>query len=303
MTDNAMEGNTQEAPGAASQIAGEGLPGAPAIPSAGSRRGIAPWWHTLIFVAFIGFYSWAGARNVSHRFREDTNHLALYARTAGMELLLAGWVWFGIALRKVSLRTLMGRFSGGLRTVTIDIGIAAIFWLCAMSVLGTVGMIWQVTESIVEHRPLLPIEKSNTPGHAHKPDLPADPEQKKLLEMLSHAAPVNGKELAAWALLCAVVGFAEELVFRGYLQQQFAAWFGAWPQVSVVCGVAFSALVFGAAHGYEGIRGMVLIGVFGALFSVLVLLRRNLRAGMIAHGWHDLFTMIALVFLKRWGFI
>ena len=32
-------------------------------------------------------------------------------------------------------------------------------------------------------------------------------------------APENGVEIAAWALLCVLVGVAEELMFRGYLQR------------------------------------------------------------------------------------
>ena len=65
-------------------------------------------------------------------------------------------------------------------------------------------------------------------------------------------APTNGKEIACWLLLCMLVGVAEELVFRGYLQQQFTAW----ARGAAVGGVVFSAMMFGAAHGYEGVRAM-----------------------------------------------
>jgi hypothetical protein len=43
---------------------------------------------------------------------------------------------------------------------------------------------------------------------------------------------------------------------------------------------------------------MVLLAVFGVLFSVLALFRRSLRAGMFAHGWHDLIAGLALALLK-----
>ena len=39
---------------------------------------------------------------------------------------------------------------------------------------------------------------------------------------------------------------------------------------------------------------MLLIVAFGALFSVLRLIRGNLRAGMIAHAWHDFFSGMVL---------
>ncbi len=89
--------------------------------------------------------------------------------------------------------------------------------------------------------------------------------------------------LRAGCLLCLLVGVAEELVFRGYLQQQFTAW----SRGAAAGGVVFSAIMFGAAHGYEGVRAMFLLAVFGALFSLLALFRRNLRAGIFAHSWHD----------------
>jgi hypothetical protein len=48
---------------------------------------------------------------------------------------------------------------------------------------------------------------------------------------------------------------------------------------------------------------MVLLAVFGALFSGLVLFRRGLRAAIFAHSWHDLVTGLALALLKSHGLI
>jgi hypothetical protein len=95
-------------------------------------------------------------------------------------------------------------------------------------------------------------------------------------------------------LLCIIAGFTEETIFRGYFQRQFIAW----SRGSIVAGVAFSALLFGSAHGYQGVRNMVMLSVFGVLFSLLSLFRRNIRAGIIAHSWHDLIAGLALAFLK-----
>ncbi len=44
---------------------------------------------------------------------------------------------------------------------------------------------------------------------------------------------------------------------------------------------------------------MLMITVYGALFSVLAIKRGSLRAGMIAHAWHDSFTGLLLWALKR----
>jgi hypothetical protein len=95
-------------------------------------------------------------------------------------------------------------------------------------------------------------------------------------------------------VLSVSAGICEEFVFRGYLQQQFTRATGR-----VWAGVLVSALLFGGAHGYEGIAGMLMITVYGALFSVLAIKRRSLRAGMMAHGWHDSITGLLLWALKR----
>jgi membrane protease YdiL (CAAX protease family) len=87
-------------------------------------------------------------------------------------------------------------------------------------------------------------------------------------------------------MLCLLVGFVEETVFRGYLQRQFIGW----ARGGLATGVLASAVVFGSAHGYQGARNMVLLAVFGVLFS--------LRAGIFAHAWHDFIAGLALALLR-----
>ena len=48
---------------------------------------------------------------------------------------------------------------------------------------------------------------------------------------------------------------------------------------------------------------MLLIAAYGAMFSVLALQRRGLRAGMIAHAWHDSVSGVALVLLRHHGLL
>jgi hypothetical protein len=100
-------------------------------------------------------------------------------------------------------------------------------------------------------------------------------------------------------LLCLFVGFVEEIVFRGYLMRQFIGW----ARGAVTIGVIASAVVFGAAHGYQGARNMVLLAVFGGLFSLLAIYRRSLRAGIFAHAWHDFIVGLALAWLRSSHFL
>lgn len=94
--------------------------------------------------------------------------------------------------------------------------------------------------------------------------------------------PASDFEIAAWIVLSISAGICEETVFRGYLQQQFSGWTG---RASV--GVLGQAAVFGLVHGYQGRKNMVLIFVLGCIYGIFVLLRKGLRANMIAHAVAD----------------
>lgn len=245
---------------------------------------VAPAWHTVVLILAVltaSIYQ-AGRFAAPH---EAVHRLTTYGLTAALELGMLAWVVIGLRLKKKALRELLGRFSFGARSIGADIGVALVFWFGSMLVLGSCAIAWAGAEAVLTHR--MP---SVTMGQPPAPS----PAQREALEAMSELAPSNGAEVAAWALLCALAGFVEEIVFRGYLQRQFIVL----SRGRVWAGVLLSALCFGAAHGYEGARGMFLITIFGVLFSLLVLLRRSLRPGMMAHAWQDLIAGLALALLK-----
>ena len=98
----------------------------------------------------------------------------------------------------------------------------------------------------------------------------------------------NGDGLALTA------GFCEEIIFRGYLQKQFAAASG---MASI--GILAQGVLFGAAHGYQGTKLMFTIGVYGALFGILAAWRKSLRPGMMAHFLQDFISGLLLRFLTQ----
>lgn len=256
-------------------------------PAAAGKTAVAPAWHTLLLVAGIVVLSIEGARELSgpNAGALDSNRLATYATTVASELVMLAWVWFGLRLRKVPFRSLFGDLSGGIKTFFLDLGIAAAFWIGAMMVLMTAAVLWLVTDAAIHHRPLIPKGGASAP---------VDPAQQQTVHTLAALAPSNAREIAAWALVCIMAGLIEELIFRGYLLRQFTAW----SRGIVAGGVLFSSLMFGAAHGYQGIRNMVLLTLFGSLFALLAVFRRNLRAGMFAHAWHDFCVGLVLSLLK-----
>lgn len=80
------------------------------------------------------------------------------------------------------------------------------------------------------------------------------------------------------------VGVSEEIVYRGYLQTQLAA-FTRRPLVAV----AAQALLFGIAHGDRGIAAVLRIALYGAILGLVALGRRSLVPGILAHASLDVF--------------
>jgi membrane protease YdiL (CAAX protease family) len=232
---------------------------------------LAPWWHTALMVVMIISLSVAGVRQL-RSFGSQPLHLAAnYIMTIVYEWVLAGLVLWGLHMRRVPLRQLLGERRPGGRAWLTDIGVALGYWVGALLVLAVLGNL------------LVKMSGSHI-----------DPQ--KIGDVTQKLAPVTGLEMVLFLVLSISAGICEELVFRGYLQQQFARM-----THRVWLGVALSALVFGGAHGYEGIAGIVLIAAYGAMFGVLARMRRGLRTGMIAHAWHDSISGVALVLLRHYG--
>jgi len=252
--------------------------------TAATSPAIAPAWHTILLVVGILAISIAGSTGLTSQ-RHASNRLVTYAATAAMELVLFAWVLLGLRLRKIPLRTLFGTIAKGFEGLVVDVGVAAVFWIGSMMILGTIGLTWTAVEYATAHK-----GAQMRPGQRIEPS----PSQKQTIESIARLAPATAGEVACWVVLCILAGLVEEAVFRGYLQRQFTSW----SHGSAVAGVAVSALMFGAAHGYQGLRNMVMLAVFGVLFSVLAIFRRSLRAGILAHSWHDLFVGLTLALLR-----
>ncbi|MBI2797529.1 MAG: CPBP family intramembrane metalloprotease [Gemmatimonadetes bacterium] len=94
--------------------------------------------------------------------------------------------------------------------------------------------------------------------------------------------PQGPKERAMWVLVSAAAGVSEELVWRGVL----------WGLLTRVTGNAITAAFvcssfFALAHALQGWRSMLLIGVFSAIFHLMVWASGTLAAAMVAHAVYD----------------
>lgn len=248
----------------------------PSIETPGQKKLLAPMWHTALMIGIIVGNSAFTAYVTSKVMRgphtvSGSEKYASYIASIVLELFLLAILWIGLRLRNTSVRQLIGGEWHSPEDFLIDVGIAIGFAITAYFVLG--GLSYAM-------------------GMARTNQLE---DTKKLASML---APHSWGALVVFLLLSATAGFVEELIFRGYLQGQIAAFSG-----NIFVGVVVSALVFGGGHGYEGTRRMLLIFIFGLMFSALTLWRKNLRSAMMGHAFFDAAQGVLLFFVTRSGLL
>lgn len=231
-------------------------------PAAPAFQSIAPLWHTIVLIVVLLAFSYASA-TAEHATGGKYGRIPQYVMTMGWEWLLFGYVAWGIRKSGVRVRDLIGGRWARVEEFLLDVAIAFGFWIVAMIVLSAIGYSMGLS------------------GSATKLD-----EVKKQLGFL---VPKTALELWLWAALSMTAGICEEFIFRGYLQRQFTALCSnAW------AGIVIAGIFFGGGHGYEGVKRMLLIAIYGMMFGVLAHMRRSLRPGMLAHAMHDGFTGLML---------
>ncbi len=87
---------------------------------------------------------------------------------------------------------------------------------------------------------------------------------------------------AAWV----VAALCEEVAFRGYLLTRLTDVVGR-GRVGMLASVAASSVLFGLLHTEQGVVGVVVSGLAGAVFCWLRLRCRTLWAPVLAHGFDD----------------
>lgn len=87
-----------------------------------------------------------------------------------------------------------------------------------------------------------------------------------------------------WVAVSFTAGFCEESAFRGYLMTRLRLVGGL---KSWVIPTILSALAFGICHAYQGIPGLIVITVYGLLFSFLYIRTGSIWPGIIAHFFQD----------------
>lgn len=103
---------------------------------------------------------------------------------------------------------------------------------------------------------------------------------------ISYLLPKTTLERIIWIILAASAGVSEEICFRGFVITRLARLTGSvWP------GAIIGAIAFGVSHSYQGIGGIILIGVYGLMFSLLFLARGSLVPCIVAHTLQDIIAL------------
>jgi uncharacterized protein len=206
--------------------------------------------HTIFVLAVLGCWTFYGKILADHLSEAaNPNRMRLYALTVLFEWFLFALVIAGVRYRGAPLVIVLGDRWQSVRQLLRDIGIAAAFWIVSTGILFVLGRLLRVAA---------------------------------LGRKMDFILPHGGAEITMWIALSVTAGICEETIFRGYLQRQFIVL-----TKNVPAGILLSAAAFGAAHAYQGIRMVILIGLFGAMFGMLAHWRGSIRPGMIAHAWQD----------------
>lgn len=232
----------------------------PAVPIREDNRPqpVAPYRHTALLVALFllltvgGALFQGGGKPASGESTQHPHVAPLYLSLLALEWGLVLYVWRGGLKRSgTTMRDLIGGRWSSPWDVVRDVALALGGWLAWIGI--QVG--W---------------DRWLSPGHA---------------KSIENLMPQGVIEIALWIALSISAGFCEEMVFRGYLQKQFAAL-----TRSNVIGLLLQAALFGVSHGYQGVEATIKITLFGIMYGSLALWRRSLRPGMIAHAWSDIWA-------------
>jgi membrane protease YdiL (CAAX protease family) len=226
---------------------------------------LVPYWHTALLLLVLGVFSVLNAKS-DHNLNSGHARVRIYLVTMFYEWLLTGYVWWGLRRAGLSLRNLIGGRWRDVKDVFLDAVIALGTWFGALLVIAVAALSMHMghSGSIADAR-----------------------------RQIGFLAPQSGLEVVLWICLSATAGFCEEVLFRGYLQNQFSRLLGnRWIALVVV------SILFGLGHGYEGAQRMLLIALLGFAFGIVSIMRKSLRPAIMAHTLQDTISGLLLRALR-----
>jgi uncharacterized protein len=108
---------------------------------------------------------------------------------------------------------------------------------------------------------------------------------------LSFILPRTGEERIWWIFVSLTAGICEEILYRGFLIHYF---FAAPFHAGLLLTVIISSVIFGVAHLYQGVAGVISTAILGLIFSAVFLTTGTLVVPMILHALIDLRILLIL---------
>jgi membrane protease YdiL (CAAX protease family) len=186
-------------------------------------------------------------------------------------MLIVGWMATVIALVTVGWRAIL----------TFDVGATNPWWLLQRGGARTfvagvlIGLLLMIALSALQARRSSAIREK----------------MEKAFLRLSFILPLTGEERIWWIFVSLTAGICEEILYRGFLIHYFLA---APFHVGVLVAVIASSVIFGAAHLYQGVAGVISTAILGLLFSAIFLTTGTLAVPMILHALIDLRVLLIL---------
>ncbi len=238
-----------------------------AISTTPDETPIAPWFHTAAVLLVLLMTTAISHMRVG-TVAEQMPKAFRYLSSALLEWTFLGSVLAGVYHRRAFLRRAFLSPARSWRNA-LSLGIPVYFaGLAAIAIVGSVILA--------------------TPLHTHS-------NQAVVLGMTPHSA----WEFLLWFGVSLTAGVCEELIFRGYLLQQFTAWTRR-PLLAIV----ITSLLFGSVHLYEGLAAILPLSALALVYGLVV--RRfhgDLRAVIVAHTLQDFlvaFMILARPFVERY---
>lgn len=122
-------------------------------------------------------------------------------------------------------------------------------------------------------------------------------ETKSQMDTLTPFMPTTWSDLPAYTVMCVSAGVFEEIVFRGFMINFFHSVFQGIPNATAWAFLV-PAIVFSAAHYYQGIKVVFKILVFSLLFAMIFWQTRSLIAVIIIHFLVDFIGGLLSIYLS-----
>jgi CAAX protease family protein len=214
-------------------------------------------WDLVLIVAFLATaVPWMGRRRIQQLMlipqTGQAERLTLYASTTAFQWLIAAVIFWRATADGIPPWRLGLQVSRPMLTVALGVGLAVAI----------------LANQIYSLRRLA--------------TMPIDP-QSMLTQLALKVFPQDTAERLAFFAVVVTVAFCEEWIYRGFVQRMFREWGG-----SVVAGIVGSAILFAAAHLYQGRRGLVSTFAVGLLFSSVRFWSGSLIPSITAHFVADL---------------